>query len=799
MDPLFTGNIQVVEADIEPIIAHEKLTDEEYDWKPKGNMISQSPGNKPLHNEGIDRHYGTTTSGSPTNKSLSHKQGSRKLPGGIARYDSRNNGSNSDGDVVDDDDAILVFGGSDQLGEQDGIPAREVRDHERIEGEDGIVGDAIVTAVGNAGSEHIKIVHSHADDRLRCGWFGYSPPFAQIFNNRKGYLLFLCMLSLIQGMTAFGLVYISITTLEHRFNLDSFQSGFISSAYDVSALSVSLFVTYLGERGHKPRWIGIGSVIFSLGSVVFAVPHFMTGLYDAGESRDPLCHDFSDNATIMDSCNSSDGVESGLAVFYWVFILAQVLHGIGASPLYTLGVTYMDENLHAKDFGFYLGIFNAVNAAGPAIGYALGGVYLRIYTDFHVMDSALVSPNNPTWVGAWWLGFLINGSLLFVISLLMLGYPRALPGSREIASKRKSEVQRGQEFESGQGWKKRLQAFPRAVLNLITNIPFICVCFFAICEWFFASGLSVFGPKYLESQLNINSSDAAFYTGLLSMTGMVTGALIGGWIIKRFDLKFKGLIVFAIICTVGCLGASCTFLLKCPNVPMAGVTVPYLNSSDDLALHHNITAMCNKECNCERSFEPVCGSDNVLYYSACHAGCFEQSESNSVLQYADCSCIRNNTGPGLGTAKPGKCYIFCSSTRPFFLVTFLLLTFAGMVLVPVWTATIRCVPHSQRTFALGLQSLLYSALGTIPGPVVLGLLIDKSCLVWEGSCDGSKTCWLYENSDLSLVFFLITLLAHVIGLLFLVGALFSYRNPDGQDGADGKYDRLENDGITDGL
>ena len=32
------------------------------------------------------------------------------------------------------------------------------------------------------------------------------------------------------------------------------------------------------------------------------------------------------------------------------------------------------------------GIFNAMGAAGPALGYALGGVYLRVYTDFHVTD-----------------------------------------------------------------------------------------------------------------------------------------------------------------------------------------------------------------------------------------------------------------------------------------------------------------------------------------------------------------------------------------------------------------------------
>ena len=34
---------------------------------------------------------------------------------------------------------------------------------------------------------------------------------------------------------------------------------------------------------------------------------------------------------------------------------ANVLMGVGGSPLYTLGVTYMDESLMPEVFGFYMG------------------------------------------------------------------------------------------------------------------------------------------------------------------------------------------------------------------------------------------------------------------------------------------------------------------------------------------------------------------------------------------------------------------------------------------------------------
>lgn len=38
-----------------------------------------------------------------------------------------------------------------------------------------------------------------------------------------------------------------------------------------------------------------------------------------------------------------------------VFVCAQLLHGAGASPLFTLGVTYIDENVSKKMSSVYLG------------------------------------------------------------------------------------------------------------------------------------------------------------------------------------------------------------------------------------------------------------------------------------------------------------------------------------------------------------------------------------------------------------------------------------------------------------
>lgn len=171
----------MVEADIEPWIstAHDRLTDEDNDWNPvKGNMIGPSSGNQPLHNEGMDRQYGTTTPTSPRTR-LASEQGSRsKSPGAVARYESRNSSGSTFEDG--DDDAVLVLDGSEHLhvGGQVETQVRENGSQDRVDGERNILDeDAIVTVTSDAGS---KIVHSDVEDLSRCGWFGYSPPCIQV-------------------------------------------------------------------------------------------------------------------------------------------------------------------------------------------------------------------------------------------------------------------------------------------------------------------------------------------------------------------------------------------------------------------------------------------------------------------------------------------------------------------------------------------------------------------------------------------------------------------------------------------
>lgn len=45
-----------------------------------------------------------------------------------------------------------------------------------------------------------------------------------------------------------------------------------------------------------------------------------------------------------------------------------------------------------------------------------------------------MSPGDPHWVGAWWIGFLVGGVAALLVSFPILGYPRQLPGTAHLQS-----------------------------------------------------------------------------------------------------------------------------------------------------------------------------------------------------------------------------------------------------------------------------------------------------------------------------------------------------------------------------
>lgn len=169
-------------------------------------------------------------------------------------------------------------------------------------------------------------------------------------------------------MVVNGFVSVVISTIERRFDLTSTQSGFIASGYDIASVLCLIPVSYFGGNGNKPRWIVGGIFLLSLGSFLFALPHFLVELYTydvvnqqttcgaAAAAQSHVTHVAlnGNGSSPLGVCDSA-GTMPPLSRYMYVLVAAQMLHGAGATPLYTLAVTYLDENLKAKLTPVYLG------------------------------------------------------------------------------------------------------------------------------------------------------------------------------------------------------------------------------------------------------------------------------------------------------------------------------------------------------------------------------------------------------------------------------------------------------------
>nr|XP_022311407.1 solute carrier organic anion transporter family member 4A1-like isoform X2 [Crassostrea virginica] len=622
-----------------------------------------------------------------------------------------------------------------------------------------------------------------AEEEEVCGWLSCRPTPLQRFRHPAWVLVLLCWAGAIQGMVVNGFVNVVISNIERRYDLTSTETGTIASCYDIASVLCLIPVSYFGGLGCKPRYLGIGILVMGLGSIVFALPQFTSGLYSFTGTDVTYCVAGS-NAT---ACTHKDSLSS----YKYIFFLGQLLHGAGASPLYTLGVTYLDENLPVRSSSMYIGIYYAFAIVGPAIGYLAGGAFLNIYVDVNKVetDSLTLTPSSPRWVGAWWIGFLLSGLLAFLVAFPMCGFPTKLPGSEKFKKEREKEVYHRK--DPGRGTEREGEENPQvcnartilsSVKTLVTNPTFMFLNLAAACEGNLLAGFATFAPKFIEAQFSLQASSAAQYVGYAAIPAGGGGTFLGGYLVKRFNLGVKGIIRFCLVISIPCFLCVLIFLISCQNVLFAGVNVNYGETASNGTrsfIGKFTTSSCNADCGCTlENYNPVCGIDGIMYYSPCYAGCSQSIPDTDPVQYQNCSCVTSDPGAPLPAymAMTGKCESSCDMLPLFMAVFFFIMFFTFVISMPALSATLRCVPQHDSSLALGIQWIIARCLGSIPGPILFGKMIDLTCLLWQRKCDDNEgSCFFYNNRNMSFNLMGIALAGKFLSILFFSLSLVFYK------------------------
>ncbi|XP_023194910.1 solute carrier organic anion transporter family member 2A1 [Xiphophorus maculatus] len=536
----------------------------------------------------------------------------------------------------------------------------------------------------------------------------------------------------------------TISTIERRYGLSSFSSGTISSLNEISNCILIVFVSYFGSRVHRPRVIGFGGLLMAISAMILTLPHFLSQPYTRDLSSQKfhvLCKPHG-NATSPESCDQEDTRRLADTTQVWILMaIAQLLFGVGSVPIQPFGISYIDDYAGSKNSPLYIAILFAVSVFGPSIGYLLGSIMLRFYVDVNRSGSdafPVLSPVDPEWVGAWWMGLLIITVFLTLSSIPYFFFPRQMNFEVNMAE---TEADSNYNFHEKDGsLLEFLKLFPRMFFRLLSGPLFLLLVLSQCCFSSVIAGLASFLSKFLERQYGASVTYGALLVGSLNLPAAAVGMLIGGFIMRRTGLTMKSIPRFSVIMLIiSTLLSIPLFFMGCDTQKVSEVNYPVAPPGS--------LPKCSASCSCpENAFQPVCDSNGIEYISPCHAGCtnFTINPNNTfrVLAFTNCKCVSGAERQ----AKPGPCPNSCFHyLHPVILLISLASLIACLTHNPLYMMVLRCVSFDEKSFAIGLQFLLMRILAWLPAPAFFGMAIDMSCIWWKNVCGSKFSCGYYDN------------------------------------------------------
>uniref|UniRef100_A0A1B0CRW9 Solute carrier organic anion transporter family member n=1 Tax=Lutzomyia longipalpis TaxID=7200 RepID=A0A1B0CRW9_LUTLO len=626
-------------------------------------------------------------------------------------------------------------------------------------------------------------------DETRCGYGFCTGPLLQKFANKKIYVLLFGLAGAFFN-SSFAYFNGTISTIEKRFKIPSRNSGFISVGNDISLMLVSILVTYYAGKGHKPRWMAAGLFMLSAFCLLTSLPHFIYG----GGSVESFTveHGFNpdeeelkimmeqEKKKILCNANLKDAVKCEIDEGNWgpqiIFFCAQLIAGVGAALYSSLGTAYMDDNVKKSKTPALMSLSFFIRMLGPAFGYALASFSVNTFVSPSLTPT--ITKSDPRWIGAWWFGWFFLGVILFFFAAILFLFPRQLPRAaerRRLAAIRRNEgktADGGEDINADENLPASFTDMVTTLKRLFSNKIFMMNNCASIFYFFGFTPYWIFTPKYMESQYQQTASDSNLYTGSVAFAFTAIGILSSGFVVSRYKPSARKMAAWN--CFVGAITA--LGYLSYTQIGCAANDNAVVMNENPIG--GSLTS-CNSNCHCDYvKYAPVCGEDMHTYISACHAGCTDQIDTglNSTSKlFTNCSCIQsagasvNSTTMGDfgGTATSGACPVDCKREFHMFLIVMCILKFLGSTgMATNFLICIRCIDEKDKTISLGISFTITSLFSFIPSPIIFGMIMDSTCVLWGKTCSGTGNCWRYDGPSLRYFLNSVTSLSIAVAVVF---------------------------------
>uniref|UniRef100_A0A8C8U170 Solute carrier organic anion transporter family member n=1 Tax=Peromyscus maniculatus bairdii TaxID=230844 RepID=A0A8C8U170_PERMB len=556
-----------------------------------------------------------------------------------------------------------------------------------------------------------------------------------------------------------GYLKSTITQIERRFDISSSLVGIIDGSFEIGNLLVITFVSYFGAKLHRPKIIGAGCLVMGMGTMLIAVPQFFMEKYSYEK---------------YEKYSPSSNLTPNISPCH--------LESSNLSPSSVMGKS--QNKIHN-------GCVQTVAIIGPIFGFLLGSLCAKLYVDigFVNLDHITITPKDPQWVGAWWLGYLIAGFLSLLAAVPFWCLPKTLPRaqSREdsgsSSEKSKFIIDDPINYQMAPGEEMKFMEMARNFLpslkTLLRNPVYILYLCASTVQFNSLFGMVTYKPKYIEQQYGQSSSKANFVIGLINIPAVALGIFSGGIVMKKFRLGvFEATKLYLGSSVFGYLLFLSLFALGCENPRVAGLTVSYQGTKPVSYHERALFSDCNSRCKCSESkWEPMCGDNGITYVSACLAGCQSSSQSGKNIIFSNCTCV-GLAAPKSGnwSGMMGRCQKDngCPQMFLYFLVISVITSYTlSLGGIPGYILLLRCIQPQLKSFALGIYTLAIRVLAGIPAPVYFGVLIDTSCLKWGFKKCGSRgSCRLYDSHAFRHIYLGLTTLLGSVSIFLSMAVLF---------------------------
>lgn len=620
----------------------------------------------------------------------------------------------------------------------------------------------------------VGVTQEEKEVDLSYGFCGWKPGGLQVLNNIKAAVFFISLANCLQN-AANGLLGVSISTLEKRFSFSSFTSSIIASSYEFGQVPAIILIMIFGHRIHRPLFFGLGMLSVGVGCLLFFVPQFLLPIYtpsflNSDMDEIELC---TINKTEVEDYQSCSSDESGYLKYLPIFAVGRFLIGLGATPILTAGITYINDCATKEDFAVYSGIYSAMSIVGPGIGVLASSLLLNVYVDFYRVDveSLGFDDSDPRWVGNWWMGYIFLSGFCLLSAIPLFGFPNDLPGAK--AMRIEYEKTAVGSYVSGDRVPTSLL---KKVLKIFRIRSYVLTCIFCASEMFVIIGFNAFGPKVFENLLNIPPHVSGIVFGLVLLPAGMVGTILGGIIIQKFRLPCQTIIRVQTVLAIVTLMLLPSLLINCKPVPFSGINTMVGNLTD--ASHLDVT--CNVDCLCnEDAYRPICDKNGVQHFSPCFAGCQDtrHSETSNTHELYNCSCLASSYRPGVPDAYNRPCEAETCMDAVVFLLLFAVVVFLMFVCFTMnISIMLRVVRSNQATIAVTIQALVTKLLGTIPAPIMFGMAIDLSCALWETKpCDSGESKCAFFTDMLSRNVLFICMLPKIVACISMVALSIIYK------------------------